>query len=143
MGFIKKPKSKQAHGTAPKYTLDNGIRGDELADQSHGECECEEDFYDDEDVDDSVREDMDKLEDSFPGVSDRFRLVNRIGEGMLHSKSPFYIRESFADGYNAQVPSRPYTKQKTFCTITTGTTGICFGINTTMTGRVRHPRSGG
>jgi cell division control protein 7 len=34
-----------------------------------------------EEVDDSVREDMKKLEDTFPGISDRFRLVNRIGEG--------------------------------------------------------------
>ncbi|KAJ5772060.1 hypothetical protein N7520_002589 [Penicillium odoratum] len=34
-----------------------------------------------EEVDESVREDMTKLEDTFPGISDRFRLVNRIGEG--------------------------------------------------------------
>lgn len=34
-----------------------------------------------EEVDESVREDMVKLEDTFPGISDRFRLVNRIGEG--------------------------------------------------------------
>lgn len=38
---------------------------------------------DEEEVDESVREDMTKLEDTFPGISDRFRLVNRIGEGML------------------------------------------------------------
>lgn len=35
-----------------------------------------------EEVDESVREDMAKLEDTFPGISDRFRLVNRIGEGI-------------------------------------------------------------
>lgn len=40
----------------------------------------EESDYEEE-VDESVREDMDKLEDTFPGISDRFRLVNRIGEG--------------------------------------------------------------
>ncbi|KAL4882330.1 kinase-like domain-containing protein [Aspergillus karnatakaensis] len=34
-----------------------------------------------EEVDEMVKEDMKKLEDSFPGISDRFRLVNRIGEG--------------------------------------------------------------
>lgn len=40
-----------------------------------------EDEDEEEEVDDSVREDMKKLEDTFPGISDRFRLVNRIGEG--------------------------------------------------------------
>lgn len=39
--------------------------------------------YEDEEVDESVREDMSKLEDTFPGISERFRLVNRIGEGMM------------------------------------------------------------
>jgi cell division control protein 7 len=38
--------------------------------------------YEEEEVDESVREDMTKLEDTFPGISDRFRLVNRIGEGI-------------------------------------------------------------
>jgi len=41
------------------------------------------DFEEEEEVDESVREDMNKLEDTFPGISDRFRLVNRIGEGMV------------------------------------------------------------
>lgn len=38
--------------------------------------------FEEEEVDESVREDMNKLEDTFPGISDRFRLVNRIGEGI-------------------------------------------------------------
>ncbi|THC95455.1 hypothetical protein EYZ11_005049 [Aspergillus tanneri] len=41
----------------------------------------QEDPREDEDIDDSVKEDMKKLEDTFPGITDRFRLVNRIGEG--------------------------------------------------------------
>jgi cell division control protein 7 len=36
-----------------------------------------------EEVDEVVKEDMKKLEDTFPGISDRFRLVNRIGEGTI------------------------------------------------------------
>ncbi|CAG7927851.1 unnamed protein product [Penicillium olsonii] len=48
--------------------------------QSRGDTPQESD-YDEEEVDESVREDMVKLEDTFPGISDRFRLVNRIGEG--------------------------------------------------------------
>lgn len=35
----------------------------------------------DEEIDDSVLEDMHKLEESFAGISQRYRLVNRIGEG--------------------------------------------------------------
>ncbi|ETN45363.1 uncharacterized protein HMPREF1541_09194 [Cyphellophora europaea CBS 101466] len=35
----------------------------------------------DEEVDDSVLEDMRKLEESFTGISQKYRLVNRIGEG--------------------------------------------------------------
>lgn len=37
----------------------------------------------DEKVDPSVREDMGKLESTFRGISKRFRLINRIGEGKL------------------------------------------------------------
>lgn len=48
-----------------------------MNDMSQGDSDYEEE----EEVDESVREDMNKLEDTFPGISDRFRLVNRIGEG--------------------------------------------------------------
>lgn len=40
---------------------------------------CEDE--DGEPVDPSVREDMKRLEDTFAGISKRFRLINRIGEG--------------------------------------------------------------
>jgi cell division control protein 7 len=33
-------------------------------------------------VDASVQEDMDRLQDTFKGIRDRFRLINRIGEGL-------------------------------------------------------------
>ncbi|KAJ5288482.1 hypothetical protein N7478_001512 [Penicillium angulare] len=48
---------------------------------SHQEALEEASDFEEEEVDESVREDMNKLEDTFPGISDRFRLVNRIGEG--------------------------------------------------------------
>lgn len=35
-----------------------------------------------EDVDESVKKDMRKLSETFAGISERFRLINRIGEGM-------------------------------------------------------------
>lgn len=47
-----------------------------------------------EEVDESVREDMSKLEDTFPGISDRFRLVNRIGEGM----TTFLLNSDYISG---------------------------------------------
>ena len=50
---------------------------------SDGEVVNGETDYGEEEVDESVREDMNKLEDTFPGISDRFRLVNRIGEGLF------------------------------------------------------------
>lgn len=52
---------------------------DASVDSRRGDSDHEDE--DEEEVDDSVREDMKKLEDTFPGISDRFRLVNRIGEG--------------------------------------------------------------
>ncbi|CAG7937736.1 unnamed protein product [Penicillium nalgiovense] len=57
-----------------KYSL---AQDEELVSQS--DAPPESDY--EEEVDESVREDMRKLEDTFPGISDRFRLVNRIGEG--------------------------------------------------------------
>lgn len=36
----------------------------------------------DEEVEDSVQEDMARFEESFEGITKRFRLINRIGEGM-------------------------------------------------------------
>lgn len=71
---LKRSNSFQEH----KYSLGHD---DEPVSQSdaHQESDYEEE------VDESVREDMKKLEDTFPGISDRFRLVNRIGEGMTGS----------------------------------------------------------
>lgn len=39
----------------------------------------------DEEVEDSVQEDMARFEESFVGITKRFRLINRIGEGMLQT----------------------------------------------------------
>lgn len=45
----------------------------------------EDDDEDDEQVqiDETVAEDMQKLEDNFKGISEKYRLINRIGEGMF------------------------------------------------------------
>ncbi|KAI9040500.1 serine/threonine protein kinase CDC7 [Aspergillus affinis] len=68
--------------TRPGHAGDDGAvtDSDASAAQPRNEADPEEEL-EEEDIDDSVKEDMQKLEDTFPGISDRFRLVNRIGEG--------------------------------------------------------------
>lgn len=61
-------------------TLKHQYAEEEDTPRSRGETPKSD--YEEEEVDESVREDMAKLEDTFPGISDRFRLVNRIGEGI-------------------------------------------------------------
>jgi cell division control protein 7 len=75
---------------------------DASADLRRGESDREDEDEEEEEVDDSVREDMKKLEDTFPGISDRFRLVNRIGEGteipsIFARSCPFLLGECIAD----------------------------------------------
>jgi cell division control protein 7 len=53
-------------------TLDESI--DPLEESEHSS---------DEEVEPSVAEDMSRFEETFVGISKRFRLINRIGEGML------------------------------------------------------------
>jgi len=63
---------------------------DQTMDESRGDMEEENyqqsDDYSDSDesdvvVDASVQEDMKKFQETFKGIKDRFRLINRIGEG--------------------------------------------------------------
>ena len=57
-------------------------------DEEEGEREGGEDITSDEydesedEVDESVLEDMRRLEESFKGISQKYRLINRIGEGL-------------------------------------------------------------
>ncbi|KAL2816338.1 kinase-like domain-containing protein [Aspergillus granulosus] len=80
------PDSQRIGATAPtvKYTLDVGLaeNRDYRREGHPGEHDEEaEDPIEDEEVDEVVKEDMKRLEDTFPGISNQFRLVNRIGEG--------------------------------------------------------------
>lgn len=56
-------------------------RPSEMPSKSRHAKQAHKDGVEGESIDDSVKEDMQKLEDTFPGVSERFRLINRIGEG--------------------------------------------------------------
>lgn len=56
------------------------------------EDDLEEDAFDEyeedeDDIDDSVAEDMKKLEESFKGISQKYRLINRIGEGSIRPET--------------------------------------------------------
>jgi cell division control protein 7 len=63
-----------------RYASEEEDRRTSQGERPHGESEYEEE----EEVDETVREDMSKLEDTFPGISERFRLINRIGEGIVY-----------------------------------------------------------
>lgn len=64
----------------------SGTGGDSRAEEGEemevdGYSEASDDT--DEAVDVSVQQDMDKFEESFKDIKERFRLINRIGEGKL------------------------------------------------------------
>ena len=73
--------------------------------------ECSEDSEDE--VDDSVVEDMRRLEESFKGISQKYRLINRIGEGehnCLRSTSTLAdcrIQGTFSTVYKAEQLLQP------------------------------------
>lgn len=64
--------------------------------EEDGEEDYNEDYYDErqdegsdtsedsQDIEPAVLEDMEKFRDTFKGISKRFRLINRIGEGKLN-----------------------------------------------------------
>jgi len=64
----------------------------------------EEDDQSEYEVDDTVAEDMRKLEENFKGISQKYRLINRIGEGMLVPPETRPIPNLL------QAPSQPYIR---------------------------------
>ena len=69
---------------APNFVVDDddaATDSDVSENLPRAQSDLEDEAQEEEDIDDTVKEDMKKLEATFPGVSERFRLVNRIGEG--------------------------------------------------------------
>lgn len=68
--------------------------GESRAEEEEDDDAQQSDFSDESDmiVDPSVLEDMEKFQDTFKGIKDRFRLINRIGEGNSRVTKPFCIR---------------------------------------------------
>lgn len=60
---------------------------DEEEEEEEEEAEYD-DSSEDENIEDSVQADMDKLQKDFPGFHDKYRLIKRIGEGMHPSLYP-------------------------------------------------------
>jgi cell division control protein 7 len=56
-------------------------------DEDDLEEEAFDEYEEDDDIDDSVAEDMKKLEESFKGISQKYRLINRIGEGSIRPET--------------------------------------------------------
>ncbi|KAJ5469459.1 Cell cycle serine/threonine-protein kinase hsk1 [Penicillium diatomitis] len=75
---------QEYHANEDRYTLgkDDPRTNDDtsLVESELDEDDGQED-EEEEEVDETVREDMMKLKDTFPEIADRFRLINRIGEG--------------------------------------------------------------
>ena len=67
----------------------------------------------------SVREDIVKFEEAFKDLGRQYRLIDRIGEG----EDPLNNCVTRTSLTSVQVRSRRCTKQKTFCTTSTRTTG--------------------
>lgn len=65
---------------------------------------------DDEEPEDSVLEDMKILESAFRGIGRKYRLVNRIGEGLPLNKNVPRLLSLLLIWLKG--PSQPYTKQK-------------------------------
>ena len=72
-----------------------------------------------EEVDPAVQEDMDKFQETFKGIKERFRLINRIGEGKLLSLTSQHCH--YSNILQAHFP--PCTKPRTSATTNTITTG--------------------
>ena len=104
-----RPIQDQTFSDAIREQSDDGAQHEQEEDYSEEEV----DMSDDEasDVEDSVKEDIEKFEQSFKGIGERFRLINRIGEGKVRSLSvvkqahQLYVRRflgTFSTVYKAE-----------------------------------------
>lgn len=98
------------------------------AEVEHSDSEDSSDYSDDSvgEVDESVAEDMLNLEDTFKGISQRFRLINRIGEGatsLINASIRSAGRIPLTGNTWFQEPSLPCTRPKIYFTSTTITIG--------------------
>ncbi|KAI5293660.1 hypothetical protein KEM52_005342, partial [Ascosphaera acerosa] len=112
---------KAGEGADEEAGADDELLGEQIADDGDGHDDKGEDAEQrDEDVDENVDEDeedeidpvvaqdMKKLEENFTGISRRFQLVNRIGEGTFSTvyKARDLLGEGYDGGYNGEGSKR-------------------------------------
>lgn len=84
------------------------VSQDGRSSREYAEEEPEEEL--EEEVEQSVAEDMSRFLNSFEGLKDKYRLINRIGEGEEHSTRMICKQKTNS---SLQEPSRQSTKHKT------------------------------
>lgn len=57
----------------------------------YSDFDSDEEYGENEEVDPQVKEDMKKFQETFIGIKDRFKLINRIGEGTY---TPYSFRST-------------------------------------------------
>lgn len=81
--------ARRSHTQRLQSMLAEGTPTDSDTSRDVAETEGQDEALEEE-IDESVKEDMRKLEETFTGISERYRLINRIGEGensdLLHSR---------------------------------------------------------
>lgn len=113
----------------------NSVRDDFVAQQDYGEdSECSEASSEHSpEIDDVVRQDMDQLENIFHDIGFKFRLIDRIGEGILRFNDERGVPYKSIDTFS-QAPSLLFIRPRTCTTSTIRMTGTLSSI----TGHDRH-----
>ncbi len=86
---------------------------DDVDDQSVDGFSSEDSEESEDEIDESVMEDMRKLEESFKGISQKYRLINRIGEGQSLS-IPHRVCNHWVAHCRLQALSLPCTRPNAF-----------------------------
>jgi cell division control protein 7 len=86
ISFKSDPPAPSKPRVEDETTVDSDISSSYLAVSDN------EDDVPKEPVDEAVMEDMKRLEETFRGISDRFRLVNKIGEGICRRHRSMPLR---------------------------------------------------
>jgi cell division control protein 7 len=75
------------HEDQPEDAVEHASDVDQTEDDAGSGSDMSQDEppMSDEEIEDAVAEDMERFETTFDGITDRYRLINRIGEGEFFS----------------------------------------------------------
>jgi cell division control protein 7 len=73
------------HEDPPEDAVEHASDLDETEEDTGSDSELSQadEHMSDEEIEEAVAEDIERFESTFEGISDRYRLINRIGEGKL------------------------------------------------------------